>query len=498
MTIRVLFLPHGRRRAYFDRLLAEAVDRCGWQVGVLAPQASRAAYAGYVRLPESHLELPDFVADALAGIGADTATTALISDAERMSGLPAARLVLAGEREIGRGFARPFVHFPERRVVASSLADNTLPERIIAAMFAHAAALLDDFRPDIVLTGNVAGPNHLALALVAKLRGIPILIGRASKIHSDRSFWTDDLGMFNTSAITDVHMRTARGIAPDAAAYAFLTTFRERPRSVAYIARFWSTASARGWVARHRQFAELAALQILHHLRRRKGSPPRPFWPTLVDHYRTEWLARRQSRFFSRPTPSQLAAMKYVYLAFHKEPELAINYQAPAWRNQYETAAKVAAALPYGVRLVVREHRFNRGRRPTRFYTDLAALPKTIVANPFDDQFKYITNASVIVTDNGSTGWEGLVLGRTVVTLDRTFYDATGLIHRVYEPARLGETLVRLLREPAPVPADAEMRLAHLVTAEFATTTADDGEDGLAANIAAIEDAARGGSGTAE
>lgn len=185
--------------------------------------------------------------------------------------------------------------------------------------------------------------------------------------------------------------------------------------------------------------------------------------------------------------------MRFVYLPLHKEPELAINFQAVAWHNQYETAAKLAAALPHGTTLIVRDHRFNRGRRPTSFYTNLAALPGVVLADPFDDQFKYISNASVIVTDNGSTGWEGLVLGRTVVTLDRTFYDATGLAHCVYEPARLGEMLVRLLREPQPVPTDAEARLAHLVTAEFATTTADDGEDGLAANIAAIEDAARHG-----
>ncbi len=493
MTLRVLFLPHGRRRAYFDRQLTAAVSRRGWRIGVLAPEASRAAYSAYVARAEDHLALPDFAADAVAGVGSDSETAALIADVERINGIPAARLVLAAEREFGRGFARPFIHFPERRVVGRAIADNRLPARIVTAIFARVSAQLDAFSPDIVVSGNIAASHHMALALVARARGIPVLVGRASKIHSDRSFWTSDLSMMNLAASSRAQELHASQTAPDAGARAWLTAFRERPRSVAYIARFWSATTAHGWLARHKHFCALAALQLLHYLRRRTGAAPRPIWPTVVDYYRTEWLAFRQRSHFARPSPDELAAMRYVYLPLHKEPELAINFQAPAWRNQYETAAKLAAALPHGTMLIVRDPRFNRGRRPTSFYTNLAALPGVVLADPFDDQFKYITNASVIVTDNGSTGWEGLILGRTVVTLDRTFYDATGLVHRVYEPARLGEVLVRLLREAPPLPVDAEMRLAHLVAAEFATTTADEGEDGLAANIATIEDTARSG-----
>jgi len=490
MTVRVLFLPHGRRRAYFDGLLADAVARRAWRIAVVAPAASRAAYAGYVHRAEDHLALPNFLADAAAGVGSDAATAAAIAAAERTSGVPVARLVLAGEREFGRGFARPFVYFPERRVAAHSLDDNAMPERIVAAMFARAGEMLDAFRPDVVVSGNLAAPHHMALALVAQQRGTPVLVGRASKIHSDRSYWTTDLFMLNAAAATEAAARNAAGASPDPEAVAYLAAFRSRPRTVAYIARFWSASSAHSWIARHRHFAELAALQIIHRLRRRAGAPPRPVWPSVVDHYRTKWLTWRQSGFFSRPAPDELARLRFVYLPFHKEPELAINFQAPAWRNQYETAAKLAASLPYGTRLVVRDHRFNQGRRPTRFYAELAALPGVILADPYDDQFKYITTATVIVTDNGSTGWEGLILGRPVVTLDRTFYDAAGLAHPVYEPARLGEVLVRLMHNAPEPPADAEARLANLVAAEFATTVADEGEVGRAASIAAIEAAA--------
>ncbi len=484
--MRVLYLPHGRQQKRFARVLSAGAERRGWRIGVLGPAASRKGYP-FVADAADYLALPDFFGDARAGVGNDADTAALIADAERAIEIPAARLILAGERDIGRGFGRPFYHLPERRVAGAVVADNGLPSRIVAAMFARMADVLASFEPDIVVTGNIAAPHHLALMMIARLRSIPVLIGRPSKIHDDRSFWTADFTMLNDAVAENVAARAARSSLPDPAGLAYLAEFRNKPQTIAYIARTWRDGAAVSWFSRHRYLAELLYLQLKHALLRQRGAPPKPFWPSLLEYYRTEWLAFRQRRYFARPAPDALAELRYVYLAMHKEPELAINYQAFAWHNQYEAAAKLAASLPHGVRLVVREHKFNRGRRPSRFYADLSALPNVIVADPFDDQFKYITNADVIVTDNGSTGWEGLLLGKTVVTLDRTFYDAAGLSYPVRDPSQLGALLLKLLHERPSPPSDADVRLASLIAAEYAATVADDGEQALAADIAKLE-----------
>jgi hypothetical protein len=487
--VRVLYLPHGRQQKRFVRLLSAGAERRGWRTAVLAPTASRKAYP-FIADDTDYFTLPDFLTDAKTGVGNDAGTAALIADAEQANGIPAARLILAGERDIGRGFGRPFYYLPERQVAGAVVADNELPSRIVAAIFARMADVLSSFKPDIVVTGNIAAPHHLALMMIARLRGIPALIGRPSKIHDDRSFWTADFAMLNDALAESVAARAARPSLPDPAGLAYLAEFRNKPQTIAYIERTWRAGAAESLFSRHRYFAELLYLQLKHALLRRRGAPPKPFWPSLVEYYRTEWLAFRQKRYFARPTPDALAKMRYVYMAMHKEPELAINYQAFAWHNQYEAAAKLAAALPHGIRLVVREHKFNRGRRPSRFYAELSALPNVVVADPFDDQFKYITNADVIVTDNGSTGWEGLLLGKTVVTLDRTFYDAAGLSYPIRDPSQLGPVLLKLLHERPSPPADADARLASLVAAEYAATVADDGEDALVADIATLEVAA--------
>ncbi len=483
MTLRILFLPHGRRRAYFDRLLQQGVAERGWQIAAMGPARDRSSYP-YVREDRNFVPLPDFANEAARGVGADEDTVRMIADAEKQSNQPVGRLVLASERDIGRGFAVPFFHFAKRSEAKAVLEDNTLPERIVAAMFAFVARAFDAFRPDIVVSGNMAAPHHLAAAMIARQRGIPVLIGRPSKVHPDRSFWTDDLSMLNAQAD-----QAARGGAGDEQARSYIRAFRDKPRTIAYIARTWRVGASSTWLKQHRFFAELAYLKLKFALTGGTGARPRPLWSSIADHYRTEWLAVRQRNLFQRPEPNALADMRYVYLAYHKEPELAINYQAPTWHNQYETAAKVAASLPYGVRLVVREHRFNRGRRPTRFYRDLMALPNVILADPFDNQFKYIANASLIVTDNGSTGWEGILFKKPVITLDRTFYDAAGLTHAVREPAQLAAAVLRLLSSPHAAAADWDDRLAAFVSAEFTTSIPDD-ETGFVANVAAIEQAA--------
>jgi hypothetical protein len=87
--------------------------------------------------------------------------------------------------------------------------------------------------------------------------------------------------------------------------------------------------------------------------------------------------------------------------------------------------------LPDGYRLLVREHRSNTGRRPTQYYKDIATFPGLEFIDAHDDQFKYIRNADLIVTDNGSVGWEGVQLARPVITLADTYYDGAALSRRI-------------------------------------------------------------------
>jgi hypothetical protein len=188
----------------------------------------------------------------------------------------------------------------------------------------------------------------------------------------------------------------------------------------------------------------------------------------MLDYYRRIWLNWRQAKFFHRVDERTLREMRYIYIALHKDPEQALNYQAPFWSNQLNTIALLCASLPNGYRLLVREQRNNTGRRPTSWYEDVARLPGVMLIDAFDDQFKYIRNADVVVTDNGSTGWEGLLLGRRTMTLADTYYDGAGLAHRVMAPEHLAREIVALLQqEPAENRDRHDHALACMLDAEW-------------------------------
>jgi hypothetical protein len=186
-------------------------------------------------------------------------------------------------------------------------------------------------------------------------------------------------------------------------------------------------------------------------------------------------LKGRQESLFKTFTDEELAKQRYVLIALHKEPELAINFQAPFWHSQKNLIAWLSMNLPCGYRLLVRDHRKNEGRRPMAFYRDLLAYPGVDLISPFDAQFKYIGNADLIVADNGTTGWEGLVFGKRVISVADNFYAPTGVAVDVSDPSRLGEAIIRRVAEPeVPDRAEWDRRLACLVEAEMETTVPED------------------------
>lgn len=150
---------------------------------------------------------------------------------------------------------------------------------------------------------------------------------------------------------------------------------------------------------------------------------------------------------------------------------MAQTFQATLWHDQRNTVRVLASLLPSGYRLLVREHRMNVGYRPTRSYKQYSKLPNVTLIDPFDSQFKYLQHAALVVTENGSSGWEGLLLKRPVLLLARTFYDGAGLGVSVTDPDDLNDALLRALDEPPAPDAEAyDHALGCMIDAEFETS----------------------------
>ncbi len=477
-SLRVLFLPKNSRTPYFHSLLAAARDGAGWTISVVCPEPTRSVWRDVVAGDgetggEGFFFVPNFNdrqpwEDDPKRIAA---IDAFIAQCEQATGISAGRILLAGERDLGRGFSRPLYYWFHNRMARRVLADNTEPSRILRRMFVFARNTLEASRPDLVLAGEWADALCFTFYLAARQMGIPCVVNRYSKILTGRCFWSAEPLMYNGARHALLARKREQRPPISERARKHIQAFRDRPTMVGYLRAVWDRMDKTGWLKRHRNLARLLAVEARHRLRGDGGPAPKPGLQLFFDHYRRPWLEWRNARFFKCCDEEELAGRRYIYVPLHKDPEQALNYQAPYWTYQMYTIGLFSSCLPQGYRLLVREHRTNIGRRPPRFYREMGALPGVDLIDAYDSQFKYIRHADLIITDNGSVGWEGLLLGKRVITLADSFYDGTGLERRVSEPELLAATVVEMLEQPAVKNAEEHDRaLGWLLDAEWETS----------------------------
>jgi hypothetical protein len=405
------------------------------------------------------------------------AVQARIRAAELTHRLPTGRNVLGAAHSIGRGFNVPLRYANRYPLIQRVTQDNEEPFRIMRRLFAYAERVLDEAKPDFLIAYDWAIPLHSSFWMAANMRAVPCIAIRNSKVHSNRYFWTADRQLLNVNSVHDAETRRHASAPLSEAASKYLQVFRDKPKTVAYIAARWGDRARRGFVRWHVEFVRAKLREMRNRVKGQDLSLRELDIVRLYRYYRGLYLSYRQRGFFRTMEPEELANTKYVYFPMHKEAEIAQTVQATPWHDQRNTIRFLASILPAGYRLLAREHRLNFSVRPTQVYKDLARLPNVTLINPFDAQFKYIQNADLVITENGSTGWEALVLGRRLVTLSRCFYDGAGLGEKVWDPEKLNEVVLKVLAAPAVADqSEHDRRLGHVIDAESLWTFA--GEQG--------------------
>lgn len=470
--LRVLFLPKNSRHEFFSAVLHAAVESLRWRVQVVCEPGAQKQWSKAIGASEFY-SVPDFTKkqDWEGDDAAERELDDFISACERRSNMPVGHIVLAGERDLGRGFSEPAYHWFRNRISNLVLADNGQPYLIVRRMFAFARDALKAASPDVVIGGEWADTLCFVTSLAARQMGIRCVVFRPSKLWSGRGYWTDDPLMYNSLAREASVLRRQRGAEISDRARTKVLKFRQSPTTLGYVQKNWDNDAARGWLGYHVTLAKLMAVQLSHAIGWRKGPPPKPAFQIAWDHYRRPFLKHLQRGFFQRFDQKDLASRRYIFLALHKDPEQALNYQAPFWSNQINTVAFLSALLPMGYSLLVREHRLNTGRRPTDYYRQLTHLPGVVLIDAFDSQFKYIANADLVVTDNGSTGWEALMLGRRVMSVAPHFFEGAGLDCRVFDLEQIPATVLELLNKPGVQDENYDRKLGWLLDAEWETTT---------------------------
>jgi len=394
-----------------------------------------------------------------------------IGEAEIASGVPMGRVVMASAHNIGRAFnlsTRTLRAYPLVRLV---LKDNKEPYRIARRLFHFADEVLAATKPDIVFAFDWATPLNFSVWMIANQRGIPCFALRHCKINADRGFLTPDRVMLNRAAIARGQAKRLAAAPVSDAAKKHVQVFRERPSTIRFIAIKWQSRMRRGFVRWHLITARVLVRQFIDRFRGQDQALQEPPLRRILRYYRTLFLTYWQQRYLRSFDEEELGKMKYIYFSLHKEAELAKTFQTTLWHDQRNTIRVLASMLPFGYRLLVREHRMNYGNRPTRSYRELLQLPNVIMLDPFDSQFKYLRHADLIVTENSSSGWEGLLMKRRVLMLAEAFYDGAGLAAKVRDPDLINRAILECLSKPPVIDEEAhDHALGCMVDGELETT----------------------------
>lgn len=393
----------------------------------------------------------------------------LVRECEALSGRSFGRILLTGERDLVRAWTEQEYYWFPTRLQRLCRKDPDYAERVVLRCFSFWERQLDKLGVDVVLARANCDFTIHPLYLLCELRGIPFLSLRNSKCLPQRIFWTEDLLMDNLRC-QDLYLKKyASGEQPGEIGRTRLDTFLNAPAPSAYILENWKNFAKLSLGATPAQALQLLREKFRYYRKRFRGPKLPSVFFRIVEIYRILWCKMIHGRYYKCIDPSQLAEMKYCLLPLHKEPELMLNFRSPLWHTQRHCIKFVSSMLPLGLKLIVREHKGNGGRRYAHWLKSVANYSRTMLVDPFGSQYPYIANAELIVTDNGTAGWEGIMFGKPVVTLEQCFYDVVGLAVKCTNPNQLDASIFKALQQDVSKE-ERERRICLFLEAEYETT----------------------------
>jgi hypothetical protein len=201
------------------------------------------------------------------------------------------------------------------------------------------------------------------------------------------------------------------------------------------------------------------------------------------------YVRQRAASAALRPLYRPIGAKPFVFHPIHFAHDVQITVRAPQWENQLALVEHVAASLPYGYELAVKEHPFDPGGAGFRA---LAALvrrrPEIRLLHPAIHAQVILPRCAAVSTINSTTGFEALFFGKPLITFGHSPYRGLGLTHDVADPFETPQVLFEALRAKPAAQEEVVRLIAFLARTSVAgrPLTNDLGDDNLAAYADAI------------
>ena len=123
----------------------------------------------------------------------------------------------------------------------------------------------------------------------------------------------------------------------------------------------------------------------------------------------------------------ELGERPFVYFPLHVTDDFKIERAIPHCADQEYLIEQVAAALPQGYDLVLKEHPVSLGRNSPAMLRRLTRIPNVRLVDPYTSSHELIRGARAIVVISSTVGIEALMYDKPVLTLGQPYYAGYGV-----------------------------------------------------------------------
>lgn len=135
--------------------------------------------------------------------------------------------------------------------------------------------------------------------------------------------------------------------------------------------------------------------------------------------FRNKW-----DYFFQLEYDSFNTSDDYFYYPLHFEPEAVVLYWGDGiYKNQVKLIENIAAQLPPNCYLYVKDHPYTGETRDYFDYKRIKAIPNVKVLDPNLSGKVIVQKSRGVITINGTSGFEALLMNKQVYVFGNAFYD---------------------------------------------------------------------------
>jgi Capsule polysaccharide export protein len=123
---------------------------------------------------------------------------------------------------------------------------------------------------------------------------------------------------------------------------------------------------------------------------------------------------------------------RFYYYPLHLEPEAAVLYWGDGlYKNQIKLIENIAAMLPPGAYLYVKDHPHEIGYRSVADYLQLQEIPNVKLLYATVPGKRLIKDAEAVITINGTAGFEAVLMNKPVYAFGNPFYEYSKRVHKI-------------------------------------------------------------------